>query len=587
MSRAIGRLGGAGALATLLLHAAPAGADGGTWQNWTAQEQATFYTTDQGSRIIPMAWFQALDKADGSGRFAADGLARFGYIQQAKPAGSPFALPVGFLVAKDAAAVYGQRENLSMTCAACHTREIRVAGKAVRIDGGPALADFHGFLTELDAAVRAILLTGGDFDSFAKRVLGAGHGPAAAARLKTDVVDWYANYGWFMKAALPDRSWGPARLDAFGMIFNRVSGLDLDIPDNVHKADAPVRYPFLWNASRQDMTQWTGTVPNGLFTLAIGRNLGEVYGVFGRFAPARNRLGWVNFVGAANSAKFHNLMTLEKLVSKLTPPPYPLPIDQALATRGQAIFVSAKCDSCHGARTGALPRTWATQATAERTDPRMFDNARGTVGAVGALDGVSMPQGLLFGRLSAGAARMEVLKAAVGNTLLQEFAVPGWPPNGVREAVLTDLGDLARPAAGGANFVQDKVQSLYKTPNPADRGGAAYEARVLQGIWAAAPYLHNGSVPNLWELLQKPENRKTRFMVGSPQFDPVNVGLATDTSPTGFTYAVSSCAPPDNGNGNCGHAWGTDLTDDEKWALIEYLKTPRAGLDNPGDDGGG
>src|SRR5688500_4206359 len=140
----------------------PAGAQ---WQNWDAAERAAFYSTDQGSRLIPYDWYRALDKADGSGRFAADGLARFGYLPNPKTPD----LPVGFTTGKDTAE-YGGRIALGMTCSACHTREVVVAvpGEAsprrVRVDGGPAIADFHAFLTELDAAVRAILVTGGDFD---------------------------------------------------------------------------------------------------------------------------------------------------------------------------------------------------------------------------------------------------------------------------------------------------------------------------------------------------------------------------------------------------------------------------------------
>lgn len=67
-----------------------------------------------------------------------------------------------------------------------------------------------------------------------------------------------------MVRALPKNGWGVGRLDAVGMIFNRVSGLDIGpppdfmIPENMKTADAPVRYPFLWNAPRQDKTQWPG-----------------------------------------------------------------------------------------------------------------------------------------------------------------------------------------------------------------------------------------------------------------------------------------------------------------------------------------
>jgi hypothetical protein len=87
--------------------------------------------------------------------------------------------------------------------------------------------------------------------------------------LKENVKAWYLRYHTLIVRALPTPPWGPSRLDAVGMIFNRLTGLDLGpppsylIPDNIKQADAPVRYPFLWNAPKQDKTQWPGFADNG------------------------------------------------------------------------------------------------------------------------------------------------------------------------------------------------------------------------------------------------------------------------------------------------------------------------------------
>jgi hypothetical protein len=100
----------------------------------------------------------------------------------------------------------------------------------------------------------------------------------------------------------------------------------------------------------------------------------------------------------------------------------------------------------------------------------------------------------------------------------------------------------------------------------------AYEARVLQGIWATAPYLHNGSVPTLWELLTPPKDRKSTFMVGSRLFDAKDVGFVTDQSP--FKSGSFTADPANaNGNGNGGHVYGTTLSETDRRALLEYLKT--------------
>jgi hypothetical protein len=550
-------------------------------QNWSPQQQQAFYTTDQGSRIIPISWFLALNKADGSALFAADGLARYGYLPNAKSAANPWGLPVGFMVANDIAA-YAGRPTLAMNCAACHTREIIVNDQPMRIDGGPAIADFYGLLSDLAAAMQ-VVVNGGGFDDFADRVLGSKHTPAAAAALKTDVEAWYAAYDPFIKAALPERTWGPARLDAFGMIFNRLSGIDLHQSANVVRADAPVRYPFLWNASRQDKTQWNGAAKNGLFTLGMGRNLGEVYGVFGRLTLTENDPlpGWVNFAGRGNSANFHNLQQLETLISKLSPPRYPLPTDPVLVKRGEALFVSQQCGNCHLPVRGRFG-TWKTPLTVEGTDSRMYRNAQAKIKVIGMLDGVSVPQVVGSNPLTPTSGQIDVLSTAVANTLLEQFSRD---PDGVLEAVLADTRMLTIPQAHNMpgptamlgpgitrqTFLQSQVRDLYGQAGP-DQGAAAYEARVLYGIWATAPYLHNGSVPNLWALLQKPEDRPKSFNLGSNKFDSKNVGLDTNVSPFNYTYRAESCDNINDGNSNCGHMWGTNLTDDDKWALIEYMK---------------
>jgi hypothetical protein len=107
---------------------------------------------------------------------------------------------------------------------------------------------------------------------------------------------------------------------------------------------------------------------------------------------------------------------------------------------------------------------------------------------------------------------------------------------------------------------------------PPSPDGPAYESRVLSGIWATAPFLHNGSVPNLWELLKPAKERKAMFMVGSRLFDPKNVGYATDETP--FKNGAFVADPANaNGNGNGGHEYGTTPTEEQRWAIIEYLKT--------------
>jgi mono/diheme cytochrome c family protein len=98
-----------------------------------------------------------------------------------------------------------------------------------------------------------------------------------------------------------------------------------------------------------------------------------------------------------------------------------------------------------------------------------------------------------------------------------------------------------------------------------------YVATFVDGAWARAPYLHHGAVPTLWDLLQPVANRPKVFYRGYNVYDPKNLGyisFGADAEKQGFRFDTSI-----PGNSNAGHEYGTNLSDADKWALIEYLKT--------------
>jgi hypothetical protein len=97
-----------------------------------------------------------------------------------------------------------------------------------------------------------------------------------------------------------------------------------------------------------------------------------------------------------------------------------------------------------------------------------------------------------------------------------------------------------------------------------------YLTPLLDGTWARAPYLHNGSVPNLRALLSPPDQRPKQFYRGYDVYDPKDVGFISsgpDAEREGFLIDTTK-----RGESNAGHVFGTELTEDEKSALIEYLK---------------
>ncbi|MGE0260109.1 MAG: hypothetical protein AB7H71_06345 [Alphaproteobacteria bacterium] len=118
----------------------------------------------------------------------------------------------------------------------------------------------------------------------------------------------------------------------------------------------------------------------------------------------------------------------------------------------------------------------------------------------------------------------------------------------------------------------NKIVRLLGASN-ADVQGAqdGYVARPLVGVWLLGPYLHNGSVPTLWDLLSPPQQRPNVFYRGYDVVDLEKVGFVS-TGPRaaaeGFRFDTAL-----RGNSNAGHLYGTDLGDADKRALFEYLKT--------------
>ena len=103
------------------------------------------------------------------------------------------------------------------------------------------------------------------------------------------------------------------------------------------------------------------------------------------------------------------------------------------------------------------------------------------------------------------------------------------------------------------------------------RKTGGYVAVALDGIWSRAPYLHNGSVPTLWDMLTEPAKRPRQFYRGYDVFDQKDVGFIANgpvAERDGRRYDTTL-----PGNGNQGHGFGAELSDSEKRDLIEYMKT--------------
>ena len=126
------------------------------------------------------------------------------------------------------------------------------------------------------------------------------------------------------------------------------------------------------------------------------------------------------------------------------------------------------------------------------------------------------------------------------------------------------------------SFTVELVEKFHSINNPpfvfdAYHKTNGYANVPIDGIWARAPYLHNGSVPSLWALLQPESARPAAFYRGYVVYDPRNVGFVSDGPEAQHAgFKLDTSVP---GNGNQGHLYGTGLKEAEKWDLIEYLKT--------------
>jgi hypothetical protein len=561
-------------------------------QNWSPEVRQAFYTTSQGSRMMPYSWFMALEASDSQESFSRVKLIQLGYLDNENTTDNPDRLPVGFV--KDQYELNPKEDFIGLTCAACHTTRLSYGNKTYQIDGAPTLADMWGMLTGIDDSLKATMENGDKFSRFAGKVLGVeSSNPKAVAELRSQVVEFRKYWTQFIQDSRTTHPWGRGRLDAFGMIFNRVSSIDLGIPENSRAPDAPVSYPFLWGASFQSRVQWNGVAENTNDIERLGRNVGEVLGVFAQAqfkAPSLFELPQL----ARTSAKRLNLVKLENQLKTLWSPKWPShlgQIDQAKRKAGKVLY-SKHCASCHQVvdhgKQDTPVQVVMTPLSEVGTDPKMAVNSVSEKVLTGNL------KKLFQGRASV--SRGELLQTLVQLSVLSPYrdVTKGGIIDRLRsddlfsaeevKAFLDETGVVESVAMKFIEEQQEKLEIYYQElkqalqemagrPEPITVAANApptleYKAAPLVGIWATAPYLHNGSVPNLYELLLPVKERSPQFYVGNHEFDPAKVGYVT--SKTEGTTLFDTSLP---GNSNEGHDTYGEFNEEQRWQLVEYLKS--------------
>jgi len=521
-------------------------------QAWSQADREMYYQISQGSATTSYDIFLHLEVAGSEELFRSDANSiRYGLIPQApKPPTNPDGLPIG-LAKSDADFGEWKGEYVGPTCALCHNTELNYQGKRIRIDGAPAnLFDLMAYIKALDDAMQATLTDSAKFDRLAAKI------GATTPKAKSELRGRFEHeagltHEYRTRNLITPTLWGPARMDAISLIINRLVAVQAHIPQNSSTPLAPTKPPFLWNASQGTWTQWRGVQQD-----PINRNLTETMGVYMPMDLASPSPAEGLF---SSAAEIRNLDTIEKALQRLAPPQWPEeilgPIDREKAAAGEELFM-ANCAVCHN----AWPYTW--------TEPNKYGKRFVQVGLV--------PQ------------------SYVGTdpgqfTDLRPWAITGqFAPlrgSGRKGADIIPTGELYRflqtaildAALAKVDMTEEEKLVLhgyreFPLPPPPRR---VYKAAPREGVWATPPFLHNGSVPNLYEMLIPARERTKHFYIGR-EFDPVKVGLDTSSG----TLLLDTSLP---GNSNAGHSFedaplgdgvvGRLLTEDERWALVEYLKS--------------
>jgi len=192
-------------------------------QGWSKTDSLWFYNTTQGSALLPYDFFVVLEEENSSALLRSNkNIDKYRYLPQKPTFFNPDGFPVGF--AKE---TYQGKDYVGYTCAACHTSQVNYTDKsgkttAIRIDGGPTMADMVGFLHDLEKSMRATLDNDAKKQRFIDNVLALDNDYDDADEVIASLEGWTKTRRLYNTINHSHIKYGYARLDAFGRIYNRV-----------------------------------------------------------------------------------------------------------------------------------------------------------------------------------------------------------------------------------------------------------------------------------------------------------------------------------------------------------------------------
>ncbi len=318
--------------------------------------------------------------------------------------------------------------------------------------------------------------------------------------------------------------WGPGRVDTFNpykLIHFGIKPECLSEKERVGAVDFPTIFLQRPRGERGMHLHWDGNNAS-----LKERNLSAAFGAGVTEAT-------VDFVSIRKVAAW---------LGDLQPPPSPYKLDPAEVARGKSVYMD-NCASCHGYQDGAA---------------YVFEGAK-----LGQVEDISYVQ-TDPARLDSYTKRMEKYQ----KEHFFRFQDGGYFSYVVNFMQRRDKNSPWR-------FLGRETQQFqnFKKTN-------GYANAPLDGLWLRAPYLHNGSVPTLAALLERPENRPKSFQRGLTKLDAENGGFIAPNCrvnaggfPTDCYSTITAAGAPARGNGSGGHLYGTGLPADQKRDLLSYLKS--------------
>jgi hypothetical protein len=554
------------------------------------------------------------------------------------PADNVDGLPVGFARMTGVVnPVTGgvEADRIGLTCAGCHTGSINYKGTSIRFDGGPAMLELRKLELATGLAILYTLKVPGRFDRFADRVLGRDADKAQRDKLNEELNDVWN----FLKSQIDvtertldskgqqDTAEGYGRLDALNRIGNQVFYVDFvksnlqGYEGNLHANDAPVSYPPVWTVPWLWWAQYDASIEQPLI-----RNAGEALGVRALlnlspdFPPDRL---FRSSVALENLARIEKMLRgpdpfgrAPKAFGGLTSPKWPAhlfpddpdwKISPDRVAKGRVLYANI-CTECHlgpvadPAFDAQFPdKSFWTANPRWKQDPDggwIMDEVQKSAAAMGtdpaqanvlATRQVQLPAFLKLQPAENLGARWKCKDLPTYSSTDMPFSI----------ALMIVVDRVNRKWTEDRGITDSQqLKALWgersNCPNPAKE--PQYRARPLNGVWATAPYIHNGSVPSLYWMLTPQAERPKQFCLGARDFDPKQVGFAVpapgeSSCKTGQTLfsTKDSNGREIKGNSVLGHSFeapadadkktypngviGRKFTDEERYDLIEYLKT--------------